>query len=144
MPNKYRPTILVILDGWGIAPDGDGNAVTRAKTPHIDDYKKNYPVMTLTASGPEVGLSFGDMGNSEVGHLNIGAGRVYYQTLPRIDSEVLNGSFIQNPAFLEAIEHCKKNDSNLHLMGLVSSGKVHASEDHLHKLLELAKKQGVS
>lgn len=132
------------MDGWGVAPDGEGNGITKAKTPRLRDFIKNYPVMNLTASGTEVGLSFGEMGNSEVGHLNIGAGRVYYQTLPRIDTEIANGNFEKNPAFLEAIEHVKKNRSNLHLMGLVSAGKVHASDEHLHKLLDIAKDQGLS
>lgn len=143
MVYKYRPTVLIIMDGWGVAPAGDGNSISKAKTPRLDDFIKNYPVMTLTASGTEVGLSFGEMGNSEVGHLNIGAGRVYYQTLPRIDTEIANGNFANNPAFLDAMEHVKKNRSNLHIMGLVSAGKVHASDEHLHKLLEIAKKQGV-
>jgi 2,3-bisphosphoglycerate-independent phosphoglycerate mutase len=144
MPLKHRPVALIIMDGWGVAPDGEGNAITKAKTPRLDEFKKNYPVMTLTASGAEVGLSFGEMGNSEVGHLNIGAGRVYYQTLPRIDTDVRSGAFLNNPAFLAAAEHAKKNKSNLHLIGLVSAGKVHASDEHLHKLLEFAKKSGLS
>ncbi|MDD2758406.1 MAG: 2,3-bisphosphoglycerate-independent phosphoglycerate mutase [Patescibacteria group bacterium] len=144
MAFKYKPVVLIILDGWGVAPDSDGNAITRANTPNLDNYAKNYPVMTLTASGNEVGLSFGEMGNSEVGHLNLGAGRVYYQTLPRIDQEMASGAFANNQALLSAMEHAKKNNSNLHLMGLVSSGKVHASNEHLFKLLELAKKNGLT
>ncbi len=144
MQNKYKPVALIIMDGWGIAPDGEGNAITRAKTPRMDEFIKNYPVMNLIACGTEVGLSFGEMGNSEVGHLNIGAGRVYYQTLPRIDNAIASGAFFSNPAFLEAIEHVKKHKSKLHLMGVVSSGKVHGSDEHLYKLLELAKKQGLS
>jgi 2,3-bisphosphoglycerate-independent phosphoglycerate mutase len=144
MPYKYKPVALIILDGWGVAPDGEGNAITKAKTPNLDNYKKNYPVINLIASGTEVGLSFGEVGNSEVGHLNIGAGRVYYQTLPRIDQEITSGNFFNNPAFLSAFEHVKKNKSNLHFMGLVSAGKVHSSDEHLHRLLELAKKNGCS
>lgn len=132
------------MDGWGVAPDGDGNAITRAKTPNLANYMKNYPVMTILASGTEVGLSFGEMGTSEVGHLNIGAGRVYYQTLPRISNEIKNGNFEKNQALLSAIEHVKKNKSKLHLMGLVSNGGVHAMDEHLFKLLEMAKKNGVS
>ncbi|MDO9510047.1 MAG: 2,3-bisphosphoglycerate-independent phosphoglycerate mutase [Candidatus Magasanikbacteria bacterium] len=139
---KYRPVVLVILDGWGIAPKGPGNAVTLAKTPTIDNLIKHYPVATLHASSTEVGLSFGEMGNSEVGHLNIGAGRVYYQTLPRINNEIEMGTFAKNPAFLKAIEHVKKNKSKLHLMGLIG-GKVHASEDHLFELLRMAKDNGL-
>ena len=132
------------MDGWGVAPDSEGNAIAKAKTPRLDEFKNNYPVMNLTASGAEVGLSFGEMGNSEVGHLNIGAGRVYYQTLPRIDMDIKKGDFMNNPAFIAAAEHAKKNKSNLHLLGLVSSGKVHSSDEHLHKLLEFAKKCGLS
>lgn len=139
---KYRPVVLVILDGWGVAPKGPGNAVTLAKTPIIDDLIKHYPVATLHASGTEVGLSFGEMGNSEVGHLNIGAGRVYYQTLPRLDNEIITGNFAKNSAFLKAIDHVKKNKSKLHLMGLVG-GKVHASPEHLYELLKIAKNNGL-
>ncbi len=139
---KYRPVVLVILDGWGIAPKGPGNAITLAKTPTFDNLIKNYPVATLQASGTEVGLSFGEMGNSEVGHLNIGAGRVYYQTLPRIDNEIATGSFIKNPIFLKAVEHVKKNKSKLHFMGLIG-GKVHSSPEHLYELLKMAKTNGL-
>ncbi len=139
---KYRPVVLIILDGWGIAPKGPGNAVTLAKTPTIDNLVKHYPVATLHASSTEVGLSFGEMGNSEVGHLNIGAGRVYYQTLPRINNEIEMGAFAKNPVFLKAIEHVKKNKSKLHLMGLIG-GKVHASEEHLFELLKIAKDNGL-
>lgn len=138
---KNRPVVLGVLDGWGVAPDHDGNAVFKAKTPNMDAFAENYPVMTLFASGNEVGLSFGEMGNSEVGHLNIGAGRVYYQTLPRLNKAILDKSFFENEAFLSAIEHAKKNKSDLHLMGLVSVGNVHAAQDHLNALLEFCKQQ---
>lgn len=128
------------MDGWGVAPDNDGNAVTRAKLPNISNYIKHYPVATLLASGSEVGLSFGEVGNSEVGHLNIGAGRVYYQTLPRINIEIENGNFFQNQHLLSALEHSNKNNSQLHLMGLVSEGNVHSSLNHIFALLDLLKK----
>ncbi|PLX27302.1 2,3-bisphosphoglycerate-independent phosphoglycerate mutase [Candidatus Parcubacteria bacterium] len=141
--NRPKPVVLAILDGWGIAPDGKGNAITRAKTPTFDKFVREYPAMTLFASGNEVGLSFGEMGNSEVGHLNIGAGRVYYQTLPRINKTIDDGTFFDNKAFLSATDRVKKNKSKLHLIGLVSPGNVHASQDHLYALLELAKKQKV-
>lgn len=141
--NRPRPVVLAILDGWGVAPAGEGNAITLAKTPNINKYLRDFPAMTLYASGNEVGLSFGEMGNSEVGHLNIGAGRVYYQTLPRINLEITSGAFFENPAFLKAIEHVKKNKSKLHLLGLVSPGNVHASDRHCYELLTLAKKQKV-
>jgi len=144
MSYHYKPVALVILDGWGIAPAHEGNAIRRAKTPNLDNYTKNYPVMTLIASGNEVGLSFGEVGNSEVGHLNIGAGRVYYQTLPRIDRDIAQGEFEKNSVLNEAIEHAKKNKSDLHLVGLTSAGKVHSSLDHLYALLALCKKKGFS
>ena len=105
----YKPVTLVIFDGLGVAPDSEGNAVTRAKMPNLKNYIKNYPVMTVYASGNEVGLLFGEMGNSEVGHLNIGAGRVYYQSCPRINNDISSGEFFKNDAFLKAVEHVKKN-----------------------------------
>lgn len=141
---SYRPVVLAIMDGWGIAPDSEGNAVTRAQTPNFKKLLKDYPTMTVYASGNEVGLLFGEMGNSEVGHLNIGAGRVYYQTCPRINKEINDGTFFKNQALLSAIEKVKKNKSQLHLIGLVSSGNVHSSNDHLYALLELCKQQKLS
>lgn len=140
---KNRPVVLAILDGWGVAPDGEGNAITRARTPNFDKFVREYPVMTLHASGNEVGLMFGQMGNSEVGHLNIGAGRVYYQSLPRINKHISDGSFFANKAFLKASEQVKKNDSALHLIGLISLGNVHSSQEHCFALLEFAKKQKI-
>ncbi len=138
---KPKPLVLAILDGWGVAPPSEGNAIMHAKTPAMDSFLREYPCMTLFASGAEVGLSFGEMGNSEVGHLNIGAGRVYYQTLPRIDHAIVDRTFHTNSAFVQAAEHVKKNNSRLHLIGLVSHGNVHASQDHLHELLAFAKQQ---
>ncbi|MFH1286571.1 MAG: 2,3-bisphosphoglycerate-independent phosphoglycerate mutase [Candidatus Magasanikbacteria bacterium] len=143
MPERPKPLVLAILDGWGVAPYHEGNAVTMANTPNMDSFFSDYPAMTLCASGNEVGLSMGEMGNSEVGHLNIGAGRVYYQTLPRINKNIENGSFFQNPAFLGATEHVRQNGGALHLFGLVSPGNVHASQEHCYALLELAKQQKV-
>lgn len=137
------PLVLAILDGWGIAPDAEGNAITRAHTPHMDSFLREYPAMTLAASGNEVGLNFGEMGNSEVGHLNIGAGRIYYQTYPRITKAISDGDFFSNRAFLEAMEHTKQNKSALHIVGLVSPGNVHASQEHLYALLALAKQQKI-
>jgi len=141
---SYKPVVLAILDGWGVAPDCDGNAITRAKLPNYQKFLKNYPAMTLYASGNEVGLSFGEMGNSEVGHLNIGAGRVYYQSLPRISKEITDGTFAQNPAFKSAFEHVKKNRSQLHFVGLVSNGNVHSSDEHLYALLQMCKDNGLA
>ncbi|HSR89454.1 MAG TPA: 2,3-bisphosphoglycerate-independent phosphoglycerate mutase [Candidatus Udaeobacter sp.] len=138
---KHKPVVLAILDGWGIAPAADGNAITKAQTPNFAKFIKNYPVMTVHASGNEVGLLFGEMGNSEVGHLNIGAGRVYYQSCPRINQEITSGSFFKNPAFLAAVAKVKKNNSKLHLVGLIGSGNVHASSAHLYALLDLCKKE---
>jgi 2,3-bisphosphoglycerate-independent phosphoglycerate mutase len=140
---RPKPLVLCVCDGWGIAPANDGNAITLAKTPHFDQYLREYPVMTLYASGNEVGLGFGDMGNSEVGHLNIGAGRVYYQTFPRINKSITDGSFFTNPALLKAIEQAKNNKSALHLIGIVSPGNVHGSDAHCYQLLGLAKQHKI-
>ncbi|MBU2542463.1 2,3-bisphosphoglycerate-independent phosphoglycerate mutase [Patescibacteria group bacterium] len=140
---RPKPLVLAILDGWGVAPDHEGNAIIRAKTPNFDKFIREYPVMTLDASGNEVGLMFGEMGNSEVGHLNIGAGRVYYQTLPRINHDIVDKSFFENKAFLSALEQVKKNKSAMHLIGLVSPGNVHASQEHLYNLLKLCKKEKI-
>lgn len=145
MPDlPYRPAVLVVCDGFGVAPDSDGNAIARARMPNFRKLIATYPTMTLRASGEEVGLSWGEMGNSEVGHLAIGAGRVYYQTLPRINHEIASGAFVENPAFLSAMNHAKEKGSTLHLVGLVSKGGVHSLDEHAHALLALAKAQGVS
>lgn len=140
---RPKPVVLMVLDGWGIAPDSPGNAITNAQTPVMDRLIMGYPAMTLAAASSEVGLNWGEMGNSEVGHLNIGAGRVYYQTMPRINKAISDASFFDIPAFLEAIEHVKNNKSRLHLIGLVSTGGVHSHEDHLFALLEMAAKAGL-
>ncbi|MCX6744174.1 MAG: 2,3-bisphosphoglycerate-independent phosphoglycerate mutase [Candidatus Parcubacteria bacterium] len=140
---KYKPVILVILDGWGVAPDSPGNAITRAKLPNFKKYISTYPAMTLMASGDSVGLPWGEIGNSEVGHTNLGSGFIFYQTCPRITKTIADGSFYKNEAFIKAIEHAKKNKSKLHLMGLISSGGVHSHIEHLYALLELAKKEKI-
>ena len=136
----YKPVTLVIFDGLGVAPATDGNAVAHAKMSNFQNYIKNYPIMTVYSSGNEVGLSFGEMGNSEVGHLNIGAGRVYYQSCPRINNEITNGEFFKNSAFVGILEHLKKNNSKLHLIGLLGTGNVHASDSHLYALLDFCAK----
>src|SRR3989344_2664104 len=118
----YKKVVLVILDGFGIAPDGHGNAISNANPPTLNYLIGNFPSLSLQASGPLVGLPWGEMGNSEVGHLNIGAGRIVGQDLPRINSSIQNGDFFKNPAFLGALEHCKNNNSALHLIGMVSPG----------------------
>lgn len=144
MSNSYKPVVLVICDGWGIAPDSEGNALTHAALPRITEAIRTYPVMTLHASGTEVGLVFGEVGNSEVGHLNIGAGRIYYQSLPRIDQDIQTSGFFSNSAFLGAIKQVKERGSKLHLVGLTSLGNVHASQDHLYALLRLCKEQNLT
>ena len=140
---RPKPVVLAILDGWGIAPDAEGNAITRASTPNMDRFIREFPAMTLYASGNEVGLSFGEMGNSEVGHLNIGAGRVYYQTLPRINKSIHDGTFFEQQAFLHAAAHVQNNKSSMHIISLISPGNVHASQDHVHALLEFCKRQKI-
>jgi len=141
---RPKPLVLIICDGWGVAPDSEGNALTRAATPNLDRYMHTYPSMTVISSGNEVGLSWGEMGNSEVGHLNIGAGRVYYQTFPRINKAMDDESFYDIPAIKKAVDHAKKNKSRLHILGVASEGNVHAAQDHLYTCLELAKRNGLS
>lgn len=143
MPNRPKPVVLAIIDGWGIAPPSDGNAVTRAKTPVMNRLIAGYPATTVAAAGQEVGLYWGEMGNSEVGHLNIGAGRVYYQMGPRIDKSIADGSFFENKVFVDACAYVKEKNSRLHIMGLVSPGGVHSKQEHLYALLTLAKNNGV-
>ena len=138
-----KPVMLMILDGFGIAPESDGNAVAAASKPNDDRLVANYPHSELQASGMFVGLPDGQMGNSEVGHLNIGAGRIIYQELTRITKEINEGGFFKNEALLKAIENAKKDNSSLHLMGLLSNGGVHSHIDHLKGLLKLAKEQEV-
>jgi len=138
----YKKVVLVILDGFGVAPDSRGNAIARAKTPNLNFMVSNYPSLTLQASGPLVGLPWGEMGNSEVGHLNLGAGRIVGQDLPRISTSIQSGEFFKNPVFLAAINHAKNNHSALHLIGLVSEGGVHSLDEHLYALLAMAAEQG--
>src|SRR3989339_1485423 len=141
---RPKPAVLLIIDGFGVAPDSEGNAVTRAKMPFFRKLVETYPAMTLRASGEEVGLSWGEMGNSEVGHLAIGAGRVYYQTFPRINRDIADGEFFKNAAFLKAAEHARTHNSAIHLVGMVSAGRVHSMDEHCHALLECAKRQKVN
>ena len=138
-----KPTVLLILDGYGLNEKTEGNAVALAKTPVMDRLMKEYPFKKGNASGLFVGLPDGQMGNSEVGHLNMGAGRIVYQDLTRITKEIEDGDFFKNPVLLEAVENCKKNDSSLHLYGLVSDGGVHSHITHIYGLLELAKRSGL-
>lgn len=144
MQNKtYKKVVLVILDGFGVAPPSTGNAVYRARIPHLNSLVANYPSMTIQASGPLVGLPWGQMGNSESGHLNIGAGRIVGEDLPRITTSIQNGEFFKNPALRGAIEHAKKNNSKLHVMGLVSDGGVHSSDEHMFAILGLCSEMGL-
>ncbi|WMC92596.1 2,3-bisphosphoglycerate-independent phosphoglycerate mutase [Kineothrix sp. MB12-C1] len=139
-----KPTVLMILDGYGLNEREDGNAVAEANTPVMDNLMKEYPFVKGYASGMAVGLPDGQMGNSEVGHLNMGAGRIVYQELTRITKEIHDGTFFENPALLKAIENCKANDSALHMFGLVSDGGVHSHNTHIYGILELAKRNGLS
>ncbi len=139
----YKQAVLIILDGFGIAPPSKGNCVMQAKMPYYNELLKNYTHTTIQASGEEVGLPWRDMGNSEVGHGNLGAGRISYQSLPLINTAILNKTFFKNEALMGAIEHVKKNKSSLHLMGLVSSGGIHAHIEHLFALLKLAKQNKI-
>ena len=138
-----RPCMLMILDGWGIRDDAEANAVKEANTPHLDSLMASYPNTTLTCSGPDVGLPAGIMGNSEVGHLNLGAGRVVYQTLLRIDSAIEEGSFFENGALIAAMDAVKEKGATLHLMGLASDGGVHSQLAHLMAMVRMAHGQGV-
>jgi len=135
---------LIILDGYGLADPSESNSVSLAKTPVMDKLLQTYPNNTLVASGEEVGLPEGQMGNSEVGHLNLGAGRVVYQSLSRINVAIKDGSFFENQAFLNAINHVKKHNSKLHILGLVSDGGVHSHINHIQALLKLANDHGIS
>jgi len=135
-----KPAILCILDGWGMAPDNEGNAITQAFPPTFNMLLKKFPNCRLEASGIGVGLPAEQDGNTETGHLNIGAGRIVYQSLARINMSIADGSFFSNSAFLTAIDHVKKNNSSLHLLGLIGRSGVHAYNDHLYALLLLASK----
>jgi len=140
---KDKLVALIILDGFGINPREEGNAIKAAKTPNIDRYLKECTNTTIKCSGMDVGLPTGQMGNSEVGHTNIGAGRIVYQELTRITKSIEDGDFFEKKEFLDAVENCKKNNSKLHLFGLLSDGGVHSHNTHLYALIELAKRQGL-
>ena len=135
--------VLAILDGWGINEKEDGNAVKLAKTPNLNSIMKQYPGTVIHTSGLNVGLPDGQMGTSEVGHMNIGAGRIVYQDLPKITKSIQEGEFFKKEAFLSAVENCKKNGSAMHIMGLTSDGGVHTHINHLYALLELCKKENL-
>lgn len=134
-------TALIIMDGYGIAADGEGNCIGRDLSPEVKALKENYSFTSLEASGLAVGLPEGQMGNSEVGHLNIGAGRIVYQELTRISKEIEDGSFFENPALLKAVRTAREKGTDLHLMGLLSDGGVHSHNTHLYALLRLCVKE---
>ena len=138
-----KPTVLMILDGYGLNDRCDANAVCEGKTPIMDQLKSQCPFVKGNASGMAVGLPDGQMGNSEVGHLNMGAGRIVYQELTRITKEIQDGDFFQNEALLKAVKNAKDNNSALHLFGLLSDGGVHSHLTHVFGLLELAKREGL-
>lgn len=139
-----KPMVLLILDGWGIGPNNPGNAIYQAKTPHLDQFWASYPHAHLSASGESVGLPAGQDGNTETGHQNIGAGTIVYQDLPRINTSIADGSFNRIPAFLNAFDHVKKNNSVLHIMGLIGSGGVHSNIEHLYALLNLCQQNQIT
>ena len=142
MMNK-TPTTLIIMDGFGLTGGADGNAVRAANTPRLDQFFSEYAHTTLRCSGFDVGLPEGQMGNSEVGHTNIGAGRVVFQDLPRITKAIADGDFFTNEAYIAAMDNCLNNDTSLHLMGLLSDGGVHSHLEHLFGLLQMAKNKGL-
>lgn len=139
----YKPVVLIILDGWGIAPPSSGNAITLARTPNLNKLTSLYPHTTLLASGEAVGLPRGEDGNTETGHLNLGAGHIVYQDLPRINMSIADGDFYKNGAFLAAARHVKNNHSDLHLLGLIGSGGVHSNIEHLFALLHFCKEENL-
>ena len=137
------PTTLIIMDGFGMGNPCEGNAIINTSTPNLDKIFAENPGCKLSASGLDVGLPEGQMGNSEVGHTNIGAGRVVFQDLPHISMDIQNGKFFENPAYVEALENCREWGSALHLMGLLSDGGVHSHISHLFAMLQMAKEQGI-
>jgi len=141
MTEPKKRVILVILDGWGIAPKGRGNAIEKARTPNMDRLWSSYPNGQLSASGESVGLPKGEPGNTETGHLNLGAGKIVYQDVARINMAIADGSFFKNETLVDSINHAIKNKSNLHYMGLVGAGGVHSNIEHLFALINLAKRK---
>ena len=144
MMTTYTPTLLLILDGWGLGEANAGNAVHTAHTPNMDQILGTAPWTTLTCSGEAVGLPAGQMGNSEVGHLNIGAGRIVYQDIVRIDAAIADGSFFSNPTLLDLMGRIQDQGAALHLLGLVSDGGVHSQQNHLYALIRMARDQGLN
>ncbi len=144
MKIMYKPVALVVLDGWGISNNSQGNVLKETKLPTIEKLDQYYPMTTLQASGISVGLFWGESGNSEVGHMAMGAGKIVYQNLPRITLSIQDRSFFQNEALSKAMESVKTKDSSLHLMGLIGQGSVHSYAEHLFAILEMAKEKGLT
>ena len=140
---KNTPVVLIVLDGFGHSDQREGNAIALARTPHFDEWYQTCPNTLIEASGQYVGLRAGQMGNSEVGHLNIGAGRIVRMDTSRIDYAIETGEFFRNEALIKAMDHARNRNSALHLIGLVSHGGVHSSQEHLYALLRLAREQNV-
>jgi len=138
-----KPVVLLILDGWGYASPGPGNTISLAKTPNFDRFSKTFPSIKLQAAGEAVGLPKGEDGNTETGHLNIGAGQIVYQDLARIDQAIADGTYFQNKAFIQAVKHTQNFNSSLHLLGLIGTGGVHSSNGHLYALMKFAQSQKV-
>lgn len=138
-----KPVVLIVLDGWGVSRVKEGNAIENANLPNYRKYLLSYPQTLLSASGEAVGLPKGEVGNTEVGHLNMGAGKIVYQDLLRINMAIVDGTFFQNPVLLNAVAHVKKNQSKLHIMGLIGEGTVHASNDHLFALVRFCQEQKI-
>src|SRR5271167_3519575 len=140
---RPKPLVLIILDGWGYAPPSNANAISLARKPIYDQLLREYPNTLIHTSGKYVGLPDGQMGNSEVGHLNIGAGRIVHMDSTRIELMIQNGEFFQHPVLLAAMKNARLDGRQLHLFGLVSDGGVHSYQSHLHALLKMAKQNGV-
>src|SRR6202041_3861367 len=140
---RPKPIVLTVLDGWGYRAETKGNAIALARKPNYDRLLKDFPNTLIHTSGPAVGLPEGQMGNSEVGHLNIGAGRIVHMDITRIDLMIQNGEFFTHPVLVEAMKSARTSGRNLHLFGLVSDGGVHSRQEHLYALLKMAKQQGV-
>src|SRR5574337_436803 len=138
---RPKPVVLIILDGWGYRAEREANAIALARKPNYDQFLEEYPSMLVHTSGEYVGLPDGLMGNSEVGHLNIGAGRIVYQEITRIDAAILRGELFKNPKLLELMQHGR--ESRLHFLGLLSDGGVHSHQEHLYALLRMARDNGV-
>ena len=141
--HMHRPIVLIVLDGWGVSTVTQGNPLREAVLPTIQKLNQHYPMTTLQASGIAVGLPWSTPGNSEVGHMTLGSGRVAYQNLPRISLAVQDGSFFRNEAFLAAMNQVKQNNTALHIIGLVGEGTVHSNKDHLYMLIQMAEKNGL-